>query len=159
MNVDVGCIWEDPGTVWQYPGTGWQDSAGVSRVLGKRSRDQDSANQIIVHGQRLIQEIMAAEPAEANEHLFPLHLVPEWAQEIMSFMSDGTLPSDETEARRVQRRSKGYTIINKDLYKRSTTEVLQQCVDPVEGKEMLLESLGGKGVLTWILLAHCPCRC
>ena len=26
MNVDVGCVWEDPGTAWQYPGTGWQDS-------------------------------------------------------------------------------------------------------------------------------------
>ena len=57
----------------------------------------------------------------------------------MNFMSDGTLPSDETESRRIQRRSKGYTIINKELYKRSTTEVLQRCVDPVEGKEMFLE--------------------
>ena len=82
---------------------------------------------------------MAADPVEPNEHLFPLHPVPEWAQQIMNFMTNGTLPSDETESRRIQRRSKGYTIVNKELYKRSTTEVLQRCVDPVEGKEMLLE--------------------
>ena len=76
---------------------------------------------------------------ETNEHLFPLHPVLEWAQEIMKFMSEGSLPNDETEARRVQRRSMGYTIINKDLYKRSITELLQRCVDLAEGKEMLLE--------------------
>ena len=132
-------IWANPGTAWQYPGTGWQNSASTSRVLGKRSRNQDSASQILDQGQRIIEEIMAVDPVEPNEHLFPLHPVPEWAQQIMSFMSDDTLPSDETESRRIQRRSKGYTIINKELYKRSTTEVLQRCVDPVEGKEMLLE--------------------
>ena len=54
-------------------------------------------------------------------------------------MSEGSLPNDETEDRRVQRRSKAYTIINKELYKRSATEVLQRCVEPAEGKEMLLE--------------------
>ena len=111
---------------------------GANRVLGKRRREQDAAARIIGNRQRLIEEIMAAEPVEANEHLFPLHPVPEWTQEIMKFMSEGILPNDETEARRVQRRSKGYTIINKELYKRSTTEVLQRCVDPAEGKEMLL---------------------
>ena len=81
MNVDVGCIWEDPGTTRQYPGTSWQDSAGANRVLGNRSREQDSANRIIGHGQRFIEEIMAAELVEANEHLFSLHPVPEWARD------------------------------------------------------------------------------
>ena len=79
MNVDVGYIWADPGTAWQYPGTGWQNTASTSRVLGKRSRNQDSASQILGQGQRIIEEIMAADPVEPNEHLFPLHPVPEWA--------------------------------------------------------------------------------
>ena len=60
----------------------------------------------------------------------------------MSYMIDGTLPEDPTEARRVQRRSKAYTIINMELYKRSVTMVLQRCVDPEEGREMLLEKIG-----------------
>ena len=134
MNVDVGCVWEDPGTTWQYPGTGWRDSEGANRVFGKRRREQCDALQIMGNGQKLIEEIMAVEPVEANEHIFPLHPVPKWAEEIMKFMSEGSLPNDETKARRVQRRSKGYTIINKELYKRSTTEVLQRCVDLVEGR-------------------------
>jgi hypothetical protein len=37
------------------------------------------------------------------------------------------------------RRSKGYTIINKEMYKRSATGVLQRCVESSEGQEMLRE--------------------
>ena len=106
MNVDVGYIGEDPGTAWRDPGT-------ANRILGKRSRVEGDANRILGNGQKLIEEIMAAEPVELDEHLFPLHPVPEWAEEIMKFMSEGSLTNDETEARRVQGRSKGYTIINK----------------------------------------------
>ena len=36
----------------------------------------------------MIEEIMAAEPVEANEHLFPLHPVPGWAHEIIKLMSE-----------------------------------------------------------------------
>ena len=49
------------------------------------------------------------------------------------------MPEDPTEARHMQRRAKAYTIINMELYKRSVTMVLQRCVDPEEGREMLLE--------------------
>jgi hypothetical protein len=49
------------------------------------------------------------------------------------------MPADETEARRVTRRSKGYTIINKEIYRRSATGVLQRCVESAEGLEMLWE--------------------
>ena len=40
---------------------------------------------------------------------------------------------DETEARMIQRRSKSFTIINNELYKRSVTGVFQRCVQPEEG--------------------------
>ena len=42
-------------------------------------------------------------------------------------------------AKRIQRRAKSYTIINGEMYKRSVTGVLQRCVEPEEGKEMLRE--------------------
>jgi hypothetical protein len=51
----------------------------------------------------------------------------------MNFMVNGQLPADEAEARRVMRRSKAYTIINKGIYKRSATGVLQRCVESAEG--------------------------
>ena len=101
MNVDVGYIWEDPGTAWRDSGTAYRDSGNANKILGKRRREEDGANRILGNGQRLIEEIMAAEPVEVDEHLFPLHPVPEWAEEIMRFMSEGSLPNDETEARRV----------------------------------------------------------
>jgi hypothetical protein len=37
------------------------------------------------------------------------------------------------------RRSKAYTIINKEIYKRSATGVLQRYVESAEGQEMLQE--------------------
>ena len=57
----------------------------------------------------------------------------------MSYLIDGTLPEDETLARRVQRKSKAFTIINSEIYKRSVTGVLQKCVEPLEGQEILLD--------------------
>ena len=81
---------------------------------------------------------MLADVMDVDEEIFLVHSVPGWAQPIMSYMIDGTLSDDPTEARRIQRRSKAYTIINMELYKRSVTMVLQRCVDPEEGCEMLL---------------------
>lgn len=74
---------------------------------------------------------MTVEPMEVDEAVFATRPVPGWAQPIMSYMMDGSLPSDEVSARQVQRRSKAYTIINRELYKRSATTVVQRCVEPV----------------------------
>ena len=79
------------------------------------------------------------DPMSVDEPLFLQHPVPAWAQQIMTYLVDGTLPSEEMEARKVQRRAKSYTIINKELYKRSITGVLQRCVDLEQGKEILLD--------------------
>jgi hypothetical protein len=57
----------------------------------------------------------------------------------MDFKVNGQVPVDEAEARRIQRRSKAYTIINIEMYKRSATGVLQRCVESSEGQEMLRE--------------------
>ena len=129
MEVDVGCVWSDPGTAWQNSGTAHQTS-------GTARQDSGTGRRMV---EEIMEEIMVAEPMEVDKELFPLHPVPEWAEQIMKFITEGSMPSDTTEARRIQRRAKAYTIINKELYKRSVTEVLQRCVEPAEGKEMLLE--------------------
>ncbi|KAK1694558.1 hypothetical protein QYE76_011255 [Lolium multiflorum] len=64
---------------------------------------------------------------------------PSWVKPIKEFLINGTLPVDENESRRIQRRAKAYTFINGEVYKRSVTGVLQRCVEPEEGKEMLKE--------------------
>ena len=60
-------------------------------------------------------------------------------QPIMAYLTEGILPEDETMARKIQRRSKSYTIINAETYKRSVTGVLQRCVEPAKGQEILLD--------------------
>jgi transcription antitermination factor NusG len=66
----------------------------------------------------------SVEMMEIDQAVFTVREVPSWARTIMDFLVDGQVPVDETEAHQVMRRSKGYTIINKELYKRSTTGVL-----------------------------------
>jgi transcription antitermination factor NusG len=74
-----------------------------------------------------------------DQAVFTVREVPSWVRPIMDFMVNGQVPTDEAEARRIQRRSKAYTIINHEMYKRSATGVLQRCVKLAEGQEMLRE--------------------
>ena len=62
---------------------------------------------------------------------------PSWAQTILAFLLRGELPQDEAEARQIQRRSAAYTIINRELVRRSVTGVFQRCVESEKGQEIL----------------------
>ncbi|KAK1641791.1 hypothetical protein QYE76_060262 [Lolium multiflorum] len=85
------------------------------------------------------EEAMLVDSMEIDVPVFTVREAPTWVEPIKEFLINGTLPVDETESRRIQRRSKAYTIINGEVYKRSVTGVLQRCVEPEEGKEMLVE--------------------
>lgn len=84
-------------------------------------------------------EAMPVDCMEVDMLIFVVREVPSWVKPIMEFLVNGGLPAEEVEARRTQRRAKAYTIINGEMYKRSVTEVLERCVEPEEGKEMLQE--------------------
>ena len=47
------------------------------------------------------------------------------------------LPSDRAQARRVARRAKSFIVIDRELYKRSPSGVLQRCIPIPEGKELI----------------------
>src|SRR4051812_49271027 len=64
---------------------------------------------------------------------------PAWTKPFMEYLEHGTLPDDEVEIRQIVRRAKGYTIINGQLYKRSTIGVYLKCVFQLEGMEILRE--------------------
>src|SRR3954468_24583113 len=53
---------------------------------------------------------------------------PAWTKPFMEYLDHGTLPDDEVERRQIVRPAKGYTIMNGQLYKRSTTVVYLKCV-------------------------------
>jgi hypothetical protein len=50
-----------------------------------------------------------------DEAVFTVREVPSWVRPIMSFLVDGHLLEQGAEARRIQRRSKAYTIINNKM--------------------------------------------
>jgi hypothetical protein len=82
---------------------------------------------------------MLDDPMDTDQPLTLRHPVPAWGQEIMEYLLNGNLPEDIILARRVQNRSKSYTIINHEMYKISVTGVFQRCVEAEEGREILTE--------------------
>jgi ribonuclease HI len=62
---------------------------------------------------------------------------PSWAQPILNFLVSRELPADEILARQVQRRAAAYTVINRELVRRSSTGVFQRYVEPEKGIAIL----------------------
>ncbi|KAK1662611.1 hypothetical protein QYE76_050770 [Lolium multiflorum] len=85
------------------------------------------------------EEALLVDSMDIDVPVFVVREAPSWVKPIKEFLINGNLPVDETESRRIQRRAKAYTFINGEVYKRSVTGVLQRCVEPEEGKEMLKE--------------------
>ena len=68
-----------------------------------------------------------------------LHVIPDWTVPFLAYMTQGELPTDETLARQITRRSKSMTISDGELYHRSVSEAFQRCVSLEEGQEILRE--------------------
>jgi hypothetical protein len=156
MEIDASTSSDNPGTALSIPGTG--PTYAVTAVFWSRSKGKGKMYQevvpaypgtalaysetaLLVPGTLQSMEIdyVSVKVMEIDQPVFTAREVPSWARPIMDFLVDGQLPADEAEARRVMRRSKAYTIINKEIYKRSATGVLQRCVESIEGQEMLQE--------------------
>jgi hypothetical protein len=66
----------------------------------------------------------------------------DWTEPYMNYLERQTLPMDEKEARMIVRRCKSFTIINKELYKRSVSRIFQR-VTPEEGRQILCDIHAG----------------
>jgi ribonuclease HI len=62
-----------------------------------------------------------------------------WTKPYLAYLMRGKLPEDPIHHRQVMRRSKAFTIINGELYKHSTTGVLQRCIAQEDGIALLQE--------------------
>jgi hypothetical protein len=60
-----------------------------------------------------------------------------WMKPYLAYLIRGELPEDTIHRRQVMRRSKAFMIINGELYKHSTTGVLQWCIAPEDGIALL----------------------
>jgi hypothetical protein len=61
----------------------------------------------------------------------------DWRDKYLAWMDRGELPSDRSEARRVARMAKSFTLVDGELYKRTTPGVLQRCIPIPQGCEPL----------------------
>jgi hypothetical protein len=66
-----------------------------------------------------------------------------WMQPYLAYMINKTLPEDTVEAKRVIRRSKAFVVLQGKLYKKSISGVLQRCITPQEGQEILKDIHAG----------------
>jgi hypothetical protein len=156
MEIDAGTSANNPGTLSIVPGTG--PTCAVTAVFRSRSKGKGKMYQEVVPAypgtapaypgtdlsvprtsQPMEIDYVSVEMMEIDQPVFTAREVPSWARPIMDFMVNGQVSADEAEAHRIQRRSKAYTIINNEMYKRSTIGVLQRCVKSSEGHEMLRE--------------------
>jgi hypothetical protein len=62
-----------------------------------------------------------------------------WMKPYLAYLMRGELPEDPIHHRQIVRRSKAFTIINGELYKRSTSGVLQRCIAGEDGVTLLRE--------------------
>jgi hypothetical protein len=66
-----------------------------------------------------------------------------WMQPYLAYMINKTLPKDTVEVRRIIRRSKAFVVLQGKLYKKSITGILQRCVTPQEGQDILKDIHAG----------------
>jgi hypothetical protein len=72
---------------------------------------------------------VAAETTDLPKDVAVVMLVEAtWTRPYLDYLTWGELPEDPIHRRQVMRRSKAFTIINGELYKRSTSGVLQRCI-------------------------------
>jgi hypothetical protein len=60
-----------------------------------------------------------------------------WTKPYLAYLIRVELPEDTIHRPQIMRRSKAFTIINRELYKRSTIGVLQWCIAPEDGIALL----------------------
>jgi transcription antitermination factor NusG len=156
MEIDAGASLDNPETTFSVPGTG--PAYAVSAIFWSRGKGKGKMYQEVGPGypgtapaypgtepsvpgtsQPMEIDYVLVEMMKIDQAVFTVREVPSWARPIMDFLVNGQVPADKDEVHRITRRSKGYTIINKEIYKRSVTGVLQRCVESAEGLEMLRE--------------------
>jgi hypothetical protein len=72
--------------------------------------------------------------ADLSEEMAKVMLIEAvWTKPYLAYLIQGELPEDTIHHRQIMWCSKAFTIINGELYKRSTTGVLQRCIAPEDG--------------------------
>ena len=83
-------------------------------------------------------------------------VIAPWTEPFLAYLTRQELSEDQNEARCIVQRSKAYKVHEGELYKKSTTGVLQRCISEEEGRYLLAEihaGLGGHHAATRALMS------
>jgi hypothetical protein len=101
--------------------------------------DEDPSNEAFVLS---LLEGYGADEAEAMG-TEPAPRVEDWRDKYITWMDREELPSDRSEARRIARMARSFTLVDGELYKCVASRVLQRCVPIPQGRELLRDIYAG----------------
>jgi hypothetical protein len=67
----------------------------------------------------------------------------DWRIPYLDCLVRGVLLSDKTEVRRLARHAKSFVLLDQELYKWSSTGILQRCIPTEQGRKLLQDIHGG----------------
>ncbi|CAL8994597.1 unnamed protein product, partial [Prunus brigantina] len=96
-------------------------------------------------GRHVLVEVLARRSTTEAE-INTVRQDPSWMDPIHAYLTNGTLPTDRTEAKTVRRRSARYLLLQSILYRRSYSLPLLRCVAPQQGDYILREIHEGASI-------------
>jgi ribonuclease HI len=127
-NIGSQCLPIPQGVVWEEIIERSIKSSKVS-TTGEQVQNQTNGSGADNRGTTETKEVMMIEET--------------WMQPYLAYMVNKTQPKDTVQAKRIIRRSKAFVVLQGKLYKRSITGVLQRCITPQEGQEILKDIHAG----------------
>jgi hypothetical protein len=106
-----------------------------SSPAGAEPMDEDPPNEAFVLS---LLEGYGANEAEAME-TEPVPRAEDWRAKYLAWIDRGDLPPDLTQARRIARKAKSFTVIGGELYKRVALGILQRCIPIPHGRELICD--------------------
>jgi hypothetical protein len=101
-----------------------EPSGAASNPEDAEPMDEDPSNEAFVLS---LLEGYGADEAEAMD-TEPAPHAEDWQAKYIAWMDRGELPSDRSEAKRITRMARSFTLVDGELYKRAASCVLQRCV-------------------------------
>ncbi|CAL2253631.1 unnamed protein product [Prunus armeniaca] len=93
-------------------------------------------------GMKVPVEILS-QPSMTTAEVCVVRYEDTWMSPIHAFLTNGTLPTDKSQARKLRYRSARYTVINDVLYKRGYTTPYLKCLTKEQGDYVLREVHSG----------------
>jgi hypothetical protein len=122
-----------------YPSSREEPSGAPSNPTGTEPMDEDHSNEAYMLS---LIEGYGADEAEAMDIEMATSEV-DWRDKYTAWMHRGELPADQTEARRIPRMAKSFTLIDGELYRRTASGILQRCVPIPQWRELLRDIHAG----------------